>query len=1286
MTLLLSACLISTVRAEISVIEDTRSALVIGYRSEGWSELITETGTVPYPRGASIDDRESGRMVPFYRRLIGLPAGIKPGLRILDQRWSGFFRGLPPRGIQPDSLLPVQRLDTAPAAMVGEPFIYRNRWVAYLYIVPLRIEGSSTRRLEEMRLRIEYPKRATRLVRRDDPLALKALLNPRAASGWALPPRRSELAKQREIAGLAAWPAGTMIRIETGEEGIYEITYEELEANGFDLSGFDPRTFRLYGNGGFMLDPDPLAGRDSMPRENAIIAVGESDGSWDPGDRILFHGKGVNSWTWEADIGEYTHTHNPYTTFNVYWLNIPDDGSQGSRMQQLGASGAYAFTANRARSRLAVDNDVLIFNDSWTPASGVNWYAMELYGGDRYSTNFQVESPVGDQTATLRYKLKRYGGTPLCTIQINNTTVQTASISSLLQTVEIPAGLLVSGQNSFSIIMTSGHGYFDWFEISYTRSLETTSGRIDFDRLPSEGVGEISLTGLSNPWIFDIYDFDHVKYTRDIPFTVESGDIPHRYIAVSNDNFLHPHGYRESFPGGPGYPDGLRATDLAADYLYISHSDFLDAAASLKQHVEQRDNVNILLVDISDVFDEFSWGLFDPTAIRDFLKYAVESWNGPPSVCLLIGDGDYDYRNIVSSADRNWIPPYENGTDCRDDFYATFGSATPELIMGRLPVQTSYELEAYIEKLTGYDNQPVYDPWRSRMVLVADDEHVDTGPTSHDQEHMRQAESIADQHTPDYLDVEKIYIGSYPTAFDPVSSGRLKPLATRELIECINRGALLVSYIGHGNAHVWAHESVFLDTRDRTLINSGKKTPVYVAFTCSWGHFDRPENEAFFEDLIVSPGGAVGVIAATRNTVGQTNFALSLDFYDNIFNRSERYGLGESLYFAKLDNYDSWNRYYHCFAEPMFVPAVPREDVVVTSLEPDSLVSLASASIEGEIRSPEGVPHTGFDGETLVTVYDGADLLNYTFIHYISDPSTGARTPVYTPFEYTMPGGTIFRGLVNTVGGRFRAQFLVPRDVNFGSSSGWVQMYAFNDDGDGIGSKGNVAISTTSASSDDRTAPEIEIFFDHRRWRDGDMASPSPQLIVDIADSSGINLTGEIGHDIRAVIDGTEEIVLTDDFIYSRDSHTTGTVEQRLYGIAPGEYKIEIWAWDNVNNYARKEVRFTLVDASSEVVLRDVLNWPNPFSDNTSFTFELSAEAEVSIRIFTASGRLVREIGPVSANAGYNYPEATSRELVWNGRDLYGDSVANGVYLYRITATGASGQSDEKLGKLIRIR
>ncbi|MBZ0263910.1 type IX secretion system sortase PorU [bacterium] len=1276
-----SVSLLNATTVGFSVVEENNSYLILTLDNDSWSPLQVDGGTLQLPAGAGVDSRAGGIQVPYFRRMIGLPSNRKPQVRILEQQWSeleGYDRI---SGTSEDTDPKLPHLSSVGTVYVGEPILWRNHYIAPIHVIP--VDLSSGRKLDNIKVRIDYNGSSTNATTKSDILADGILLNPTTASRWV-----QKSSSIPELDANVAFPEGELYRMEIRSDGLYALTYEDLVGSGINLSGRDPRSFRIYGNGGLILPEEFEDSRPAHLMENSIIVEGEEDGSWDPGDRILFYAFNTNTWKRSVSPGEYRHQFNPYTSITIYWLNIPDDGSSGKRMESLESSTPATFTATTARSRTWYEKDQFIFYRQADRETGKDWYMAELYPGDRFSQTFSAFYPVADEQPRLWFSSRKVeSGNVTGIVNINNQLVSEYSLTQTVRSEEIEANILRNGTNtlSFEIEGESG-GLLDWYEISYWRELNTTNGVIEFDQLPENGVANVVLSGIDSPWIFDVQDYANVKVTRNNPFRVDSDTLlPHRYVALSEDKFKSVSSISRDFLGRGEYPDGLHDPSLRAQYIMIVHEDFWAVSQQLEEHIEQRDGIEVIRVDVKDIYKEFAWGQFDPTAIRDFLYWAQQNWTdnlqSAPAYCLFIGDGDYDYRNIVSNNDKNWIPPYENGNESRDDFYVEYGENVPSYVTGRLPFQSESELNNYIEGLLAYDSGDNKGSWQNRALLVADDEWVDIGPTRIDQNHITDSENLSANYMPEYMQIDKIYVGTYPTSYDPATGARLKPLATRSLINSINDGALIVNYMGHGNAHVWAHESVFLDNRDRTLVNSGVKRPIYIAATCAWGHYDRPDNEAFFEMLLGQRGGAIGVVAASRNTSGGSNERLLQQYFPKFFDRELPVPAGETLLYAKLNSTGATNHYYHYFGEPAMRPALPRQNIAVTDIAPDSLISLESGQFHAEvIDGGTGSADPLFSGEALVTVLGGYKSVPYTFMR----KEDGAIVPG-NQFYYNLPLGLIFRGYVSVNSGNMAATFMVPKDVTLGSDDAVLRILALGDDKDAVGALTQVPIATTAGQTDDATPPEINIFFDHLNWRDGDLTSKEPRLILDVMDSSGVNLTGEIGHQLKVIIDGgRQEVVLTQEFTYKRDSYFHGSSERILFDLEPGMHHLEAWAWDNANNLARKEATFITVDTESGgedgFYISNVYNVPNPFSTDTHFTFEGAQATRATVKIFTATGRQIQTLEQSFGNDQSFY------YIPWDGNDQYNDQVGNGVYLYKLFVVGASGQKAEETGKVLRAR
>ncbi|NQU05774.1 MAG: hypothetical protein HQ568_06760 [Calditrichaeota bacterium] len=266
--------------------------------------------------------------------------------------------------------------------------------------------------------------------------------------------------------------------------------------------------------------------------------------------------------------------------------------------------------------------------------------------------------------------------------------------------------------------------------------------------------------------------------------------------------------------------------------------------------------------------------------------------------------------------------------------------------------------------------------------------------------------------------------------------------------------------------------------------------------------------------------------------------------------------------------------------------------------------------------------------------------------------------------------------------GFFNGQFVVPRDVTLGDSLGKVVAYFYNDEIDGVIALDSVSYANQTANRVDFDPPSIDIYVGGRSFRQGDLVGPEPLLIIDLTDSSGLNLTGAMGHGIHFMLDEGRPIDLTSHFRYNLNSYQSGSLEKRIGPLSPGKHMIEVQAWDSFNNIGATEIEIEVTDAISGFSIERVLNWPNPFKSRTELTFRVTGSiSEYEIRIFTVGGREIQDYrGTVVENTDY------IRNIYWNGHDRKGRVCGNGVYLYKVIAWNSAGNRAEGLGRIALIR
>ena len=614
----------------------------------------------------------------------------------------------------------------------------------------------------------------------------------------------------------------------------------------------------------------------------------------------------------------------------------------------------------------------------------------------------------------------------------------------------------------------------------------------------------------------------------------------------------------------------------------------------------------------------------------------------------LIGDGTYDYKNNSSTSQGNWIPAFQDGDSTYDEWYTRVvgGDLFPDMAIGRLTVQTAAAADVVVDKIIAYDRAPEVGPWQSRMLLVSDDLTNWDNPDRVESIFIHDSENMARHVLPKALDLTKLYIAQFPL------EGKEKPRARDEFIRLFNKGALIVTYVGHGSYYVLSHERMFLLSRDLDKLKNGGRLPLVFTAASQVGVFDDPVRLSIPEELLQKEdGGVIGMICATRIGYHPTNVRLTNQFYWQMYHTGrEHVPIGLALTEAKqllLPDYDPSTpkefrniQRYSLFGDPATRLAVPRFQVQVDVA--DSLRALGEVAIAGQVLDAAGAPATAYKGQVWLQAFDSS-----------------AQSEL-EGFAYEQTGAPIFRGRFPVAEGRFRAAFRVPKDITYGGRNGRISAYVWSDDSPAaFGSVDGLVLAGTAVGVEaDVEGPEISLRF---KGAKGTKIPRQTVLLASIADPSGINITGETGHEIELAIDG-ELFTLTDLYSVQGGDYRQGAIEFPLPDLEEGKHEIRLKAWDNFNNSSRATVVVEVGDDEGDAGLANVLFYPNPMRDSGYFTYELADDMRaVQIEIFSLAGRLIERLDG-QTRAGYN-------QVSWTPSA----GLANGSYIYRIEAERESG-------------
>jgi hypothetical protein len=745
----------------------------------------------------------------------------------------------------------------------------------------------------------------------------------------------------------AATPA---YKILVGEDGIYRLDKTWLEANGVDLSTIDLSEVRIY----------------HLGQEIALYVYDQNgDDIFDPQDYIYFYGKAVEE------------TYAKYTTQNVYWLTLEGGAGAPKRMAAIdGSPGSgsvpltHSFTVHheedkkywaRAPGGDSLDRyffDPYLFGEDYGAAGGPVSFNLFLPGIPDHGTQGTLTIMLAGTWTPDHQVAVSLNGTPLGTYSWNDIAFYEATIEGVD---------LLKGSNTATLECLNGVDAIavDWFEVTYPRSFESYGDTLRFTHefTPETGTRfQVSNFSTNNFLAFDItspseveqlVNFETIDAGGPGPYTLDFEPFgaagTRTYLVLTSDQVKTPDAIIEDNYGNLANPA------IGADYILITHRDigwkvsgdpylWLTNLTDLRADRQAQD-LRVKVVDVEDVFDEFSYGIETPEAIRDFLAYAYTNWTPPaPQYVLLVGDST---RNPKNNPDpkygldtvTTYIPTYltfteHNGESATDEWFVRVSGndAISDLYIGRLPAKNWVEATAMVNKILAYEGSLNTKSWEKNVLLLADDQRV--GP---EYEYEANFEIMND-------DVAALL----PAAMNEPFKGYLNDYFTgddlsAQIIDRINSGTLMVNYSGHSSVQILANPIIFTNADVERLNNSiidiggdlSAPYPLFVGMGCLSGNFVFPEGwnvtlPSLAEALLrAGEKGAVAALMSTGQTTTEGQHVLDSALFDAIFNQDVRV-LGQAVSSAKQtlmanggSTYEDVNDTFLLFGDPALTLNVP---------------------------------------------------------------------------------------------------------------------------------------------------------------------------------------------------------------------------------------------------------------------------------------------------------------------------------------------------------------------------
>jgi hypothetical protein len=1106
---------------------------------------------------------------------------------------------------------------------------------------------------------------------------------------------------------------GQWYKFKVNRSGVYKLSKSFLEDIGMNISNIDPRTIKIFGNGGEMLPESNSSNFPFDPIQNSIKVIGEEDGVFNNQDYILFYAKGQDHFNIESN----THV-NLYCEETYYLINVSAGlGNRVAEMIEPEGQEEYLINTFQDYKFHEVDN----YNIA---KIGRRWF------GERFdfNNNRDFEFNFNNLVTSIPVKLKLFTAAAseipttmsvsVNTNQIDNFNFQSINDPILARQDYYDDELSVSGDNIIINLDYNNNGnpssyaYLDYISIEATCDLSFNNSQLLFSNKEVENLNGIGKYQISNSnsisEVWDITDISTISSKTNLDnqsifsFKSNLGDY-NRFIAFSNDELLIPNSNDSSELQNQNLKGDIFNESQTIDYLIITREDMLNQAERLAQINREVNNLNVRVVNLQLIYNEFNSSNPDISAIRNFVKYVYDNNEGNLKYLCLFGDASYDYKNRISN-NTNIVPSWHSlesfslsSSFISDDFFGmmdfnegTMSSSDKlDIAVGRILADTPQRAKELVDKIENYYSDNSYGIWRNNTIVIADD--VDESWEKIIQNTSDSLATIIENNKPS-INVKKIYADAFVQ--ESTSGGERYPEVNDEIINGIEVGALVVNYFGHGGEDGIARERIF-DKIDAAEVLNNNKLNCFVSVTCEFTKFDNPNRETAGEFLYWNKnGGSIGLITTTRQifvSVG-VDFNITLQKYLFSIDDNSENSMAEALMLTKNDPEISnmiQRRLVFFIGDPAMKLAFPKPNIRILSINDipvsdltDPINALSYVNVKGQIENQMGSIITDFNGELTSTVFDKK--INRSTLG--NDNVTENNELII--LDFITLGEVIFKGKASINNGLFEFDFIVPRDISMAIDSGKFSMYARNSNIslDYSGAELDILIGGINEDAvNDKIGPEIDLFMNDENFIDGGITNENPFLIANLYDENGINTSSGIGHDITAVLDGdnSNTFKLNDYYEANLDDYQNGTLKFPLRDLEPGLHTINFKAWDVFNNPSSSEIEFTVIDQNQELSITNVLNYPNPFINYTEFWFNHNSSdiLDVSIKIFTVSGKLIKTLNGQTNISGTS---SLSRDLVWDARDDFGDKLAKGVYVYKLKVRSLStNKTTQKIQKLV---
>ena len=1083
---------------------------------------------------------------------------------------------------------------------------------------------------------------------------------------------------------------GHWVKIRVSESGVCRMSFAELRN-----AGIDPAQVRVYGFGGGMLAQDFRKAKiDDLPQVPVFVG----------NDYILFWAQGPVSWTYNTAVSpaRFTHTRNTYSNYGYYFLT-DNVGEPLAPTEQPAISGTPTEVTSYLHYQVHEKDSVNLIDRSGVSGGGREFYGEQFNAGQKRTFTFSTPNAIEDQTSRAYIDVAGFAPVNSYFRSAYNGKNGTANIAKkkdnysfgevgYINTTAPSTASKQEIQLTYTCSTSGALGWLNYIELTTPSTLTMTGSwmpiRTDVNFKTSTPV-RFHLSGADEAT--QVWDITNLGAITRMPTTFTNNELlwigtqedgVHEYVAVNTKGNKW---VSATVIGTVKNQNLHRLKNI--DYVIICPEGYEEVSADLAKAHEEKEGITWAVVTDQQVYNEFSSGTPDATAYRWLMKMLYDRADGngiaAPRWLLLMGHGTFDNRKLLTTSGTNLLLCYEakNSTNevnayASDDYFAFLddnegesdASATMDIGVGRLPVNTVQEARTTVDKIIGYMTNSNPGKWKNQLVYLADDGEAGT--------HTETSEISAEMirlANPDFV-VHKIFLDAYPQETN--ASGESYPQAKNRLDNLLKNGCLFFDYSGHGGYNNITSEAI-LTLRDvETMHNTN--LGFWLFATCNYAEFDTGKRCAA-ESAVLNPnGGAVGILAATRTVYASQNNNLNRSVCAELFAHKTTFHyeatLGEAIRKGKNRLGSDTNKLpYVLLGDPALRLNYPTDYFVQTTTKIDTLNALSVQHVEGQIIDEDSVVVSDFEGTVNITIYDKIQVIPTR-----DNDDYGDEPRVVNYLDYP---NTLFSGSTAVKEGRFAYTFMVPRDIRYNFGNGRIVYYAKTADSletaEGVGHFEDFIIGGTgSILTTDTTGPEMKIYLNTPAFVDGGKTYATPRFYADLADSSGINTAGAgIGHDLLLIVDddAKQTYILNEYFTAADNSYTEGQVSYRMEKLANGPHSLVFRSWDLLNNSSSQSLNF-VVEAGIDPSIYSVTTYPNPARAQSVVNFIVQYDQpdeliSTEVYLYNTAGQLI-----------WRQTQGNPDQVTINLAQM---NLGAGIYIYNVKIKSPTSGSSTAAGKII---